>query len=440
MDMSNDKKLIDILLRKEESKDLDYKGPCEWNSRNKASCCELVKDILALGNTLGGYLIIGVDEKPDGFVFTGLSSGQLASFDTTKINQFVNNYADPPINTTVYKVAHDNKHFAIISVPVFSDTPHICQKDYPGILSEATVYVRTDNNESAPIKKSSDFRLVIENSIKNRTDQLLTSFRSILKHGPQTSPSKTDDEKFTESIIKIQKFCDELNPVLDKSYGYRETIFYPSFFDDQYFEIDQLKTMAENGSVNYTGWPFIYYNQHDSKQSYIVDDGIETCLSGKNWMHGGDSFHFWRLFRTGLLYTKEILDEDSYLRIKGDNDPILDFDRLCLMAAKTIDCLTRIYTDHLPDETSITLKFRLSGLENRSIASLSGMRMFFRGHYVSKIKETEYMTRKPLAEWRAGVVDYSLELCKHVFLRFNWIEPNMDACKDVIDKMFKRKL
>ncbi len=54
--MPNDKKLIDILLRKEESKDLDYKGPCEWNSKNKASCCELVKDILALSNTLGGYL------------------------------------------------------------------------------------------------------------------------------------------------------------------------------------------------------------------------------------------------------------------------------------------------------------------------------------------------------------------------------------------------
>ena len=110
------------------------------------------------------------------------------------------------------------------------------------------------------------------------------------------------------------------------------------------------------------------------------------------------------------------------------------------MAAKTIDCLTRIYTDCLPDETFITLKFSLSGLENRSIASLSGMRMFFRGNYVSKIKETEYLVRKPLAEWRAGVVDYSLDLCRHVFLRFNWSEPNMAACKDVIDKMFKRQL
>jgi len=66
--------------------------------------------------------------------------------------------------------------------------------------------------------------------------------------------------------------------------------------------------------------------------------------------------------------------------------------------------------------------------------------MFFRGHYISKIKETEYVTRKSLTEWRAGVVDYSLEICKHVFMRFNWINPNMDACKDLIDNMFKPKL
>jgi len=80
-------------------------------------------------------------------------------------------------------------------------------------------------------------------------------------------------------------------------------------------------------------------------------------------------------------------------------------------------------------------------LENRSIGSLSGMRPFLtRGDYVSKIKETEYMARKPLVEWRAGVVDYSLDLSKHVFQRFNWIDPPMDECKDVIDKMFDRKL
>ena len=66
--------------------------------------------------------------------------------------------------------------------------------------------------------------------------------------------------------------------------------------------------------------------------------------------------------------------------------------------------------------------------------------MFFRGHYISKIKETEYVTRKSLAEWRAGFVDHFLEICKHVFMRLNWINPNMQACKDVIEKMFKRRL
>ena len=438
--MKNKTKHLDILLRKEETKELDYKGPCIWNPKDKASCCELVKDILAMANTLGGYLVIGVDEKDHGFEFTGMSNEQLSSFDTTKINQFTNNYSDPPINTTVYKVPYENRNFIIISVPRFSDTPHICQKDFPGILSEATVYARTDNNESAPIKKSSDFRLIIENAIKNRSDQLLTSFRTILKHGIVEEERESDEDQFLIQLDLAKNRGDDLNPNLDKNYGYRETVFYPTIFNETTFEIDQLQKMAEKGSINYTGWPFIYFNRHDTEQSYIVDDGIETCLSAPHAFHGGDSYHFWKFYRSGLLYSKEILDEDSYLRTKGDTDLILDFDRLCLMAAKTIDCMARVYSEELPDDTDIQLIFRLTGLENRSIASLSGHRMFFRGSFLSKVKETEYKAKMPLAEWRAGITDYALEICRHVFLRFNWLEPNIEECSEVIKKMFKRKL
>ncbi|MCK4820609.1 ATP-binding protein, partial [bacterium] len=111
--MENESKLIEILLRKEETKEITYKAPCGWNPKDKAACCELVKDILAFGNTLGGYLIIGVNEIPNGFDFAGLSDDQLATYDTTKINQFINKYADPPTNTTVNKVPYKGRNFVI---------------------------------------------------------------------------------------------------------------------------------------------------------------------------------------------------------------------------------------------------------------------------------------------------------------------------------------
>ncbi len=132
-----------------------------------------------------------------------------------------------------------------------------------------------------------------------------------------------------------------MNPFIEKGYGYREIIFYPSFFDEQYFEIDQLQNMAIKGSVNYTGWPFIYYNQNDSNQSYIVDDGIETFISEKQSILGSDLLHYWHLSKTGLFYTKEILWEDSYLRSQGSTASILDFELLCKLAAKTYGLLDK---------------------------------------------------------------------------------------------------
>ncbi|MBE9569024.1 MAG: ATP-binding protein, partial [Proteobacteria bacterium] len=92
------KQLEEILLQGYESKDLDYKGPCQWDEKDKKACCEIVKDILAMANTLGGYIVIGVKENDKGFECQGLSVEQAKSFETSRLNRFLQNYADPPIN------------------------------------------------------------------------------------------------------------------------------------------------------------------------------------------------------------------------------------------------------------------------------------------------------------------------------------------------------
>ncbi len=49
--------LTGLLLRGYESKDLDYKAPMAWDEGDKVTCCSLVKDILAMANTIGGYIV-----------------------------------------------------------------------------------------------------------------------------------------------------------------------------------------------------------------------------------------------------------------------------------------------------------------------------------------------------------------------------------------------
>jgi hypothetical protein len=51
-----------------------------------------------------------------------------------------------------------------------------------------------------------------------------------------------------------------------------------------------------------------------------------------------------------------------------------------------------------------------------------------------------YITQRPLADWRAGLADYAVEICAYVFERFNWSEPNLELCRQVINEMFARKL
>jgi predicted HTH transcriptional regulator len=84
-----------------------------------------------MANTRGGFIVIGVSEQPAGYSFDGVSSDQAETFDTTRVNRFLQTYADPPINALLRKVSHDGKVFVIIEVPAFPDTPHICQQFCP---------------------------------------------------------------------------------------------------------------------------------------------------------------------------------------------------------------------------------------------------------------------------------------------------------------------
>lgn len=167
---SSKQRLREVLHRGFESKDLDYKAACAWAEADKASCCAIVKDILAMANTLGGYLVIGVSESNDRCVWEGLTSDQVQSFETTRVNRFLQNYADPPISTRLIRLEDDGRSFVIIEVPRFPDTPHLCQRDYPGALAAGALYVRTASNESAPVRASADFRIVLEQAVRNRSD------------------------------------------------------------------------------------------------------------------------------------------------------------------------------------------------------------------------------------------------------------------------------
>jgi len=438
----SDRELIEVVLRGYESKDVDYKGSTEWNENDKKSCCSLVKDILGMANTNGGFIVIGVAEKRVGlgFSFDGVSDQQSATFDTTRVNRFLQNYSDPPVNALLKKVSIEGKTFVIIQVPTFPDTPHICQKDYPGVLAAHSLYVRTDNNETAPVRSSADFRAVLERAIRNRSDALLTSFRSILVGGKQDALSVNPaawDRFLGQRADAVAEF-ETVNPLSAKGYnGYLEAAFFPDQFEEYRFTLDQLRDAAQRASSNFRGWPFLFISSNRPKETYAIQNGIETLISFNDFGNN-DRLDFWRFQQSGFFYQRTLMWEDSQARTKDSGQVAADFGLISVYCAEAIHCLTRLYEGLLPEDERVFVIIRILGTQGRELISFDPRR-FLSGPYISRIPLIEVKQSHPLADWRAGIVDYAVEMSKEIFSRFNWPNANSQTIRDIIERMFGRE-
>lgn len=435
------RELKQILLRGYESKDLDYKGPSRWNEGDKKACCQIVKDILGMANTRGGFIAVGVAEVGDGFALQGLTQEQAESWDTTRLNRFVQNYADPPINSLLRKVRHDDRTFVIIEVPQFSDTPHICQKDFPEVLSAPTLYARTDNNETAPIRSSSDFRAVVEQATRNRSDALLNAMRSILTGGvrPESAAAPSASEQFLRQRSDAVVRFEAIDPFKGNGYaGYREACFFPEQFESNSFTLQQLRTSAEHAHATFTGWPFLFIHRNRPDATYAIQDGLETLIATQDFA-GHDRCDFWRFQQSGLFYQRTLMWEESSKNQNATELRAADFGAIAMYAGEAVHCLTRLYDGLVDDDQELSFAMRLLGTEGRQLTTFEPGRAWW-GEFTCRLPELEVVLKHPLADWRAGLVDYAVEAAKEIFLRFNWEDPNLEAARKIIKDMFARRL
>jgi hypothetical protein len=423
-----------------ESKDFDYKSAARWDEDDKKACCELVKDILGMANTLGGNIVIGVSETARGFSFDGLSDEQAKSFDTTRVNQFVQNYSDPPINALLKKVTLDGRCFVVVQVPRFIDAPHICQKDYPGVLSKPVVYVRTDNNETAPIKEASDFRALIENAVRNRQDAIIASVRAVLQGG--VGPvAPTTIEAFGKQLNESIARFNTINPYSEKHYtGYRETIAYPVTFIRERFALDSLRREAQRASVDFVGWPYLpWLTDVRPERTYSFEEGVETLASFSDFRHD-DRCDYWRLYESGLFHQRTLMWEEHHQQERSA-PPAMDFGAMAIYAAEALHCVGRLYGENLLDgEDEVRVEMRVLGAEGRVLTSFDTSRIPLLQRPVCRMPVIRWQRTLPIAEWRAGVVDLAVEACREVYLRFNWDGPNVNAAREIIEKTLSRRM
>ncbi len=274
---------------------VDAKGPMIWDGADASA--SLAKDIAAFANSRdGGVIVIGKSQASDGsFSYDGLSPEQTASFDTTKVGQWVNSRFAPPIRLNCYQTEFNGMKFIVIIVQEFDDVPSLCIKSFQEkgnpknhILREGTIYVRTQNAESKPIKTVDELRTVIGLATRKKGDELLTHFSAMLK-GRSLLPFGPVPDRFEPEMRQVK---DDLK--LNEENGGWWLSFHPNqHVNNRWATVDELKHLIATHSVR-------IYDEFPGYERGTVGMGwgIANDLYGETWaLTKSGLFCFWKEFR-----------------------------------------------------------------------------------------------------------------------------------------------
>ena len=111
-----------------ENQQIDFKGPQDWNAIGRVGRAKFARHAMALANTIGGYVVVGVGEDSSGnpTVYSGLDEKQASSFDPSNVGQTINRYADPAVEFDLVRPELDGKRYVVLVVYPFKDIPHVC--------------------------------------------------------------------------------------------------------------------------------------------------------------------------------------------------------------------------------------------------------------------------------------------------------------------------
>ena len=156
--------IMDLVTRKSESAKLDYKE--RYAARDRLSAVRLAKHVLAMANTAGGYVVIGV--KDDGTV-CGLTEQETTELDEATIRQQVAGFSSVPISLSVTTRFECGGHrIAVVAILPLLDRVAVatCDGQFVGrsgnpelLFRKGDVFVRRGSSGRGNVE-SSEFALI----------------------------------------------------------------------------------------------------------------------------------------------------------------------------------------------------------------------------------------------------------------------------------------
>lgn len=318
--------LDDLVGEPRETLDVEVKEWLDLTDGDQRAA--LAKEIIALANHGGGYIIVGFVENADGqFQPATNRPAKLTAWAQDAIQAVIAKYLDPQVQCRVvhHSLNGTGNPFPVIIVPGGHRVPIRAKASSPDQkkLVENRIYVRRPGPNSEQPCNAGDWDRLLERCLQNRKDELLEAMRSILAGSlPQSVPqTQTKLDQLHAFEVEAKRRWSKRNEGL----GLDAPTRLPHGFYDVSFAIDgvfrrpsiaELRTIIQQEVRSHSGWPPFLTISREPYTPRPIDGAIEV------WM-GPDidgSFDvpahldFWRASPEGYLFTRRGYSEDGGVR------------------------------------------------------------------------------------------------------------------------------
>jgi hypothetical protein len=455
---------LKLLDQPYESATVEFKESADWD--NRLSRGRILKAIICLANRDGGHVFIGKHQGSDGtFLPVGIDNSLAEKLETTKINQELNNYVDPPINANCAAFNHEGHKYVVIQVPAFTTAVHIATTSYHApddntgrqveIFRAGDVLVRTDDNDCRRVERAEEQRRLVERAIRFRQQEIaeLVShllpgiLQPVLEHiksledlvsrlearkEPEVERArKSDVGEYIQIVEGAWDYLQQHSKLAPQWSTFREITFYPSTYSSEIGHRDKLLDWIRTARTLYRGNPFPYMIEQAVRP---LPEGI-AHLSEIERGPFGTRIDFWTLLANGLFYYAENPWEDTFgveaggERFRGGIGVVGVVALLFASARLAI----RLYAGVAGLE-SFVFQFRLRGARGRHLVVDDLTRAPFVGEYVCDADDIVTRREVPVRIDEQTLHSELLLLAGDVFWMFRWPE-GTKTLRDVLPRL-----
>jgi hypothetical protein len=449
-----------------EEMGVDCKGWIDLDQR--AERAKISKDLMALANHGGGFLVFGIDESHEGqFTHSGTCPYDLKYYSQDWFNDIVKAYASPAFECRALRVPCPSDcggDHVVVKVPGEHRVPIRCRRGGPdnGEPQKGVVYIRRPKPESGPVEEPHEWDDLFERCIRVRRDELVEGFMAVVGaigvEGLSEVLSKKGDgagsSEPKEAVVSFRLSSSDRFDEIQKEHGVQDlyahgiwSVSYAVTPSPGTMPLPRLLEILTEVAGSETGWPPWWVPTREGIRPYPYEDMIECWLAEpdaptsdpENWLRAAlgpkDSAHadFWRASPAGQLFLARGYQEDG----RQGSEPGQHLDFTTVPIWRLGECLLHAQRFALEcggSDATVAFSIRWEGLANRTLVSLTDREINPRRCNQDTVESYAEFSAAGL---RGRLPEVLQELARPLYTAFEFFDPPLSLFEEEIARMLK---